>query len=245
MWSLRMRASKKENSKEKHISGAEGIYEFFQIEKTLKEFIKRAFLHSRGMPDKVVITIEKIEDEIRKVSALPITTHFSDSPEEAYIFIREKLIALGISEKALDTAFEVINNHPMRGATVIDSLTGNRLEKDRERGIRVSRLCMEKHKKAKILRQIRNISSEPLRTVEALTIASKVLSFPSIVAELCISDNPDYTTGYIASRDFGYLRITNIKHKGQNIGGRAFFIRKPCEFEELIYYLERKPVLVV
>ncbi len=245
MWSVRMRASKKENSKEKHISGAEGIYDYFQIEKALKEYLKRAFEHSKGKPDKIVLTIEKINEQIERFSALPISTFLSNSSEESLKFIKEKLKSLGIYEKSINVAFYVINNCPMRGATLIDSLTGERLEKDKERGVRVSRIQMEKSKKNRMLRKIKNISTQPLRTIEALTIASKVISHPNIIAELCISDNPEYTTGYIASRDFGYLRITNIKNKGQHMGGRAFFIKTPCDMETLIEYLERKPVLIV
>ncbi len=245
MWSVRMRASKKQNSKEKHISGAEGIYDYFQIEKVLKEYLKRAFEHSKGKPDKIVLTIEKINEEIKRVPVLPISNYLSNSTDESSKFIKDKLKSLGISEKAINIAFYVINNCHMRGATLIDALTGERLEKDKERGVRVSRIQMEKSKKIRILRKIRNISTQPLRTIEALTIASKVISHHDVIAELCISDNPDYTTGYIASRDFGYLRITNIKNKGQHIGGRAFFIKKPCDIEALIEYLERKPILIV
>lgn len=245
MWSVRMRASKKEDNKEKHISGAEGIYDYFQIQKALKEYLKRAFEHSKGEPDKIVLTIEKIEEEIKKVSALPIATFFSNASEESFEFINDKLKSLGISEKAINTAFYVIHNCHMRGATLIDYVTGDRLEKDKERGVRVSRIHMEKSRKLRVLKKIKNISTHPIRIIEALTIASKVLSHPDIVAELCISDNPDYTIGYIASRDFGYLRITNIKNKGQHIGGRAFFVKKPCDIEALVEYLERKPILIV
>lgn len=245
MWSVRMRASKKENSREKHISGAEGIYDYFQIERALKEYLKRAFEHSKGKPDTIVLTIEKINEEIERIPALPISTFLSNSSEESLKFIKEKLKSLGISEKSINIAFYVINNCQMRGATLIDYLTGERLERDKERGVRVSRIQMEKSKRNRILRKIKNISNQPLRTIEALTIASKVIYYPDVVAELCISDNPDYTTGYIASRDFGYLRITNIKNQGQHKGGRAFFIKTPCDTEALIEYLERKPVLIV
>ncbi|GLI53800.1 6-carboxyhexanoate--CoA ligase [Thermodesulfovibrio yellowstonii] len=245
MWSVRMRASKKENNIEKHISGAEGIYDYSQINRVLKQLFKRAFEHSKGKPDKVVITIERINDEIQTVFALPINTFFVNSPEEAFCLISKKLSSIGISDKAILSAFEVIKKYPMRGATLIDSITGERLERDKTRGIRVSRIHMDKGKRIKLIRQIKNLSTQPQRVIEAITIASKVASYPEVVAELCISDNPDYTIGYIASRDLGYLRITNIKNKGETIGGRAFFVKTPCDIEKLTNYLERKPVLVI
>lgn len=245
MWSVRMRASKNEKNLEKHISGAEGIYDYLQIDKVLKQLFKRAFEHPKGKPDKIVITIEKIYDEIQLVTALPINNFFPNSPEEAFSLIREKLNSLNITDKALYSAFEVIKTCPMRGATLIDSITGERLEKDKTRGIRVSRIHMEKGKRMKLLRYLKSLSAQPQRVIEALTIASKVVSYPEIIAELCISDNPDYTTGYVASKNFGYLRIANIKNNGEDIGGRAFFIKTPCNIEKLIHYLEKKPVLVI
>lgn len=245
MWSVRMRASKTENDRERHISGAEGIYDFSEIRRALINYFERGVKHSRGQPDKIIITIEKINQRIERVTALPVNTFFSNSPDEAMAIVIEKLSSLSISNRAIKTALEVIEKNSMRGATLIDSMNGNRLEKDLNRGVRVSRIHMEKKRRSKILRQIKNLSSEPQRVIEALTIASKVASCKDILAELCISDNPDYTTGYIASRAFGYLRITNIKHPGDPKGGRAFFIKTPCDLENLINYLERTPVLVI
>ncbi len=245
MWSVRMRASKNEGEKEKHISGAEGIYDFSEINKAINQYLKRAFEHSRGQPDKIILTVEKIDQPVKKIQALPIKTIFCNTKNEAMDFVRLKLKELGISATAIDVAFAVIKDHEMRGATLIDSVTGERLEPDRERGVRVSRIHIDKSRKAIILRQIKKLTPQPQRVVEALTIASKVSSRNDIVAELCISDNPDYTTGYLASRDLGYLRITNIKNKGDEYGGRAFFIKMPCNIADLIYFLEKTPVIVL
>jgi 6-carboxyhexanoate--CoA ligase len=80
---------------------------------------------------------------------------------------------------------------------------------------------------------------------EALTLASKVLSSRRIIAELCVSDDPDYTTGYIASRKFGYVRIPNIKSAGSKEGGRAFFVKEGAGIKEISNYLERVPVMIM
>lgn len=245
MWSVRMRASKFENDSEKHISGAEGIYDLVNIERALKEFFKRALTHSKGQPDKIVFTVEKIYEPIKKIEVLPVKTIFCKSPEEAFNKVRENLLMLGISEKSISKAFEVIRNCKMRGASLIDINTTERLEKDKQRGVRVSRIQMDKKTRNRILRKIRRLSSNPQRVIEAITIASKVAYLNEIIAEICISDNPDYTTGYIASRNFGYLRITNIKNQGDERGGRVFFVKSPVDIEKVVSFLEKTPVLVI
>lgn len=244
LWSLRMRASKIENNLEKHVSGAEGIYSITEVEKAIKKFLQRAIQHPKGIPDKVVFTLEKIKEPIQTAKALSVKTIFCRSSQEAREVVKKYLTELGISEKAFFTAWEVIENYKLRGATIIDALNGHRLEPDKERGIRVSRIQMDKKKRWQILRKVRNLSTEPERVIEALTLASKVASFPEIIAEICVSDNPDYTTGYIASKLLGYLRITNIKDKGEDIGGRAFFVKTPLDIEKLIKFLERTPVII-
>lgn len=245
MWSVRMRASKFEYSREIHVSGAEGIFEFREIEGALKRFFKRAIEHKRGKAEKIVLTVEELKEPIVQVKSLPIKTVFCDSPEQAYRVIGEKLNSVGVSERAIFKAFEIITKFPMRGAALVDYLTGERLERDRERGIRVSRIQIDKKKRAQLLRKFKNLSSEPQRVIEALTIASKVAAFEGIVAELCISDNPDYTTGYIASKSLGYMRITNIKDIGDSKGGRVFFVKSPIDIEGLYKFLERTPVIVL
>jgi len=245
MWSVRMRASRFENDSEKHISGAEGIYDLVNIERALKELFKRALNHSKGQPDKIVFTVEKIQEPIKKIEVLPVKTIFCKSPEEAFNIVKKNLIMLGISENCISKAFEFIKNYKIRGASLIDINTTERLEKDKHRGVRVSRIQMDKKTKDRILRKIRKLSSNPQRVIEAITIASKVAYLNEIIAEICISDNPDYTTGYIASRNFGYLRITNIKNQGDDTGGRVFFVKSPVDIEKVVNFLEKTPVLVV
>lgn len=244
MWSVRMRASKIEEDREIHISGAEGIFEFNQIEKAMRKFLKRAFEHSKGRPEKIILTIEEIRENLVEIKSLPIETIFCKSPDEAFEFMAEKLSTLGISPKAFSSAREILNI-PMRGAALIDYKSGERIERDRERGIRVSRIQISQKRKINILRKIKNISNDPQRVIEAITIASKVAACKDIVAELCISDNPDYTTGYIASREFGYLRITNIKKIGDSMGGRVFFTKTPLDIDNIYKFLEKTPVIVI
>jgi 6-carboxyhexanoate--coA ligase len=78
---------------------------------------------------------------------------------------------------------------------------------------------------------------------EALVLASKVQSAEGIVGELCWSDDPDYTVGYVACNDI-YHRIPSMKEFGSNLGGRVFFVKTNTDVDCVIKYLEKAPVLV-
>ncbi|MDH5201722.1 MAG: 6-carboxyhexanoate--CoA ligase [Nitrospirota bacterium] len=247
--SIRMRASQKVKTRnvrstEIHISGAEGLYKKSEIHKIVKNYIERALHHPKGMPDTVVVTIEDIRQNPLTISALPVATINNNSPTEAENSIIRTLQSLGISKKAIQKAFALIKKGGMRGAALITAKNGNRLEPDRERGIRVSRLGMNKPAlkvlSAKLSRH--GINTDTVK--EAIILASKVTSCKDVIAELCVSDDPDYTTGYVASKIFGYVRIPDIKPKGSKNGGRAFFVREGADTEYIIDYLERRPVIV-
>ena len=78
---------------------------------------------------------------------------------------------------------------------------------------------------------------------EALILASKVLASPYVLGELCWSDDPDYTTGYV-SYEHTYHRLSPMKPFGSARGGRAFFVDPHTNFEELIQYLSSTPTWV-
>lgn len=264
MWNIRMRASKSsaklkvsgckpkttpetQNSKNTgmHISGAEGLYEDYDISGVVAKYIARAINHPRGVPDKVVITIESIGRKPVKANILSVSTLKCNSPREAKEILFEALPSLGVSKKAGSRAFKVLmSKKTMRGAALISILSGRRMEPDRERGVRVSRLGIEKTAERTLAKKLSKSGINTTTVKEALILASKVASFPDVIAEICISDDPDYTTGYIASRELGYARIPNIKKKGEMHGGRVFFIKEDADVDGLINYLEKKPVII-
>jgi 6-carboxyhexanoate--CoA ligase len=252
LWSIRMRASKKlvtrhsslVTPKEIHISGAEGIYRKPEIQKIVKQYIERALNHPRGKADKIVITIEEIKEKPKTIPALPIVTIKNSSPREGEIIVGKLLQLTGISKRAIDTAFELIKKDGMRGAAIITGKNGKRLEPDRERGIRVSRLGITKSALKELAIKLSRLGINTETVKEALILASKVSASKDVVAELCISDDPNYTTGYMASKGFGYVRIPNIKDKGSRNGGRAFFVREGADFRGIVEYLERRPVII-
>ena len=79
---------------------------------------------------------------------------------------------------------------------------------------------------------------------EALVLATKVARTDGTIAELCWSDDPNNTVGYVASRQLGFVRITNLKPEGSSIGGRIFFVDTGVDLESYIDELEKEPVLI-
>jgi len=228
-----------------HISGAEGIFYDSEITKISAEFIKRALTHSRGKADRVVLTIEKITEKPVRAALLPVMTSECSSPAEAWALISRQMQNIGISQKALNSALKIVSSEKtMRGAALIAMRSGRRLERDRARGVRVSRLGIDRPTSIRLSRWLssRKINTATVR--EALILASKVASCKDVVAEICVSDDPDYTTGYIASRSLGYMRITGIKDRGGMNGGRVFFVKDDADAEAIALWLETTPVMV-
>lgn len=253
MWNVRMRASRlvsdrdggNEVIKEVHISGAEGIYDENNINRAINQYLKRAISHSRGRPDKIFFTIENVKQHPIKIPFISITTIQCSTPKEAMELIAKRLLGLDIGTNAIESALGIISsNVAMRGAALIKIKSGVRADLDTERGVRVSRLGIERESARRLSSMLARLNINITRVKEALTLASKVANHKDIIAEICISDNPDYTTGYIASKEFGYIRIPNIKNHGDVRGGRIFFIREDTNVSELINYLEKTPVIV-
>lgn len=245
MISIRMRASKTKNRREHHISGAEGIYEKSAISKIVKAYTERALNHPRGKPDKIVISIEDVKQKPKKAGILPVKNLKCSSSDEARNIISQALANVGVSKRAVKNAFRILTStKTMRGASLILQESGTRMEPDKERGVRVSRLGIKKPDEKKLSKMLSRIKINTDTVKEALLLASKTASYPDIIAEICISDDPDYTTGYISSKEFGYLRIPNIKNRGEMHGGRVFFVKEGVNIKMMIDYLEKIPVIM-
>jgi 6-carboxyhexanoate--CoA ligase len=250
--SIRMRASKKvrrkhcgvSSRKEVHISGAEGLYRRSEIQTTVKQYIERALNHPRGKADSIVITIEDIKQKPQEIQLLPVATVRCNSPAEGKKIASLFLQSLGISRKSIDRAFALTKKSTMRGAALITSKCGYRLEPDVKRGVRASRLGIDSAVLKVLSRRLQKCGINTDIVKEALILASKVTSCKHVIAELCVSDDPHYTTGYVASKHFGYLRIPHIKPQGSRSGGRAFFVNEGAQVKKIINYLEEIPVLV-
>jgi 6-carboxyhexanoate--CoA ligase len=228
-----------------HISGAEGICRDADAERVVGEYIRRAMEHSRGRPDRVDITIERLAEKPKKIRALPVRTILCGSPRVAQGHIRKILRGQEISEKAVNGAMKIVfGEEAMRGAALIRAGSGRRVDQDKRRGMRASRLGIGRAAELSLCRALARLGIQIPTVVEAIVLASKVASCPYVVAELCVSDDPDYTTGYISTRRLGYLRIPHIKKKGDRNGGRIFFVDDNAEVSVVAEYLERRPVMV-
>lgn len=232
LFSVKMRSS----ALGTHISGAERIVEEREVSDVCAAMGARALAHGKGRPDSITVTVTAIDGDVAHIPALPITEAHCADPVEA----RETVIdALAPLTPHAAEAWKLLTTvRDMRGAILFHAATGARLEPDHARGVRVTSMdaaiATGEHPEA---------HSGKTRVTDALVLASKVAHHPAVLAEVCISDDPDYTTGYIASKKLGYLRVPNIKSAGSPVGGRLFVVDTD-EPADLITFLEHTPVLV-
>ena len=239
-YSLKMRASQQvgegEQKHEQHISGAERIVSRDAVEAVCSAMAHRAMTHSKGDPDFINIKIEKVkESDIQILKALPVTRIDVDTWQQgldkAFELVGEA--AAGIREKLPELLQATF---PMRGAMLYDIATGTRLEPDQQRGVRATYMDALHSS---------TVDSCKNHFNEAIVLATKVANAPGMVAELCISDDPNYITGYVASKELGYVRIMKMKEMGDENGGRIFlFDSRKAKAEDCIEFLQKKKVLV-
>ena len=236
LYSVKMRASRQEGGREVHISGAEKIVEPDRLKTICDQLLERAVRHSNGEADFINIKVERVAaaDVIRR-DALPVTACEVATAEEGRQKLGELLERSGIpnGEEILGRMKETWG---MRGAMLLDVDTLERLEPDQGRGVRATYMDVA---------DSGDDRSQKDHFKEALVLATKVASHKNIVGEICISDDPDYVTGYFASKELGYVRITKLKEMGCPDGGRIFLFRgDEKEAEDCIRYLERQIMLV-
>ena len=232
LYSVKMRASKNAH----HVSGAERILNQEDLPQAVSCLTQIALHHSLGTADFINFKVEALaETEVKHLPALPVSTRPCATIEESFALMTSLLKELNLAEPA--KLVELLRStHPMRGAILYDVATNKQLEPDPERGIRVTYMdaagagCS---------------SSGKNHFREALVLATKVVNTPGILAELCMSDDPDYVTGYLASLKHGYTRLTPLKSVGDPHGGRVFiFDSRLGDPAQAIHFLEQEPVLV-
>ena len=228
-----------------HISGAEGIYEEKEIAKIIRAYTLRALSHQKGRPDSIVISLEEIKQKPQSIQSLPVRTLACRSTLQARGLVRKVLNSCGISHYAIKTSFSVIDRlNTMRGAALVLSQSGRRKEQDKERGIRASRLGISRYADRILTRNLQDLGINNTTVKEAIILASKVAACREVIAEFCVSDDPGYTTGYISSKKYGYVRIPHIKKKGERTGGRVFFIEEHADIDSVAGFLENTPVII-
>ena len=233
----------------KHISGAERILSEDEIEDELINVYRRAITHERGKPDFINLKIEKIdEDEIIYKKRLNINQHHVESEEEGLNLAKGLLMENAVSEESAEIAIKTLQdlNESMHGAMLFDKDSGERIDDNGIKGVRVTGIASADISKYK--ESMKNDGREGLHLEEALILASKIASCKGIVAELCWSDDPSYVIGYVGTKD-NYERIPILKEEGNPIGGRVFFIdsnqlNDDYTLDDLIDYLENQIVLI-
>ena len=246
LYSVRMRSAKggAHEAGGRHISGAERLVEKEKIQRIAGEMVARALGHSRGCADFITVTIDAVNPEqVRHVQLLPVTTVDVPDVEAGRKAAMTVLLQSGVSERAVSSAMAALLSLPdsMRGAMLFCKDTGKRLDETGQAGIRVSRMDIADDRNYH--QRLSGLGLTNIHVREALVLASKVAAAPQVAAELCWSDDPEYTVGYVAS-PAGYCRFTQLKEYGSPIGGRIFFLRPGTDLAALIDYLGRQPVLV-
>lgn len=189
-------------------------------------------------------------------TAVPTTNHETDAPTTNHeattpplpLSSHQQAEALltthtAITPVAFRRAISQLLSLPesMRGAMLVDMRTGQRLDPWGQRGVRVSRMSFADETAAITALNAAGYSGVHLE--EALVLASKVLSAPGVVGELCISDDPDYTTGYVSYGNT-YHRLHHMKPVGSPLGGRLFFVDATADIAAIKKYLETTVTLV-
>ncbi len=235
MLSLRMRAS----LGGRHVSGAERIVRREELDSSVLELLHRPKLY-----DSLTITVESLKEIHYIEKAMEITNlelpNYERAREEVVELLSYK-IDRPILRKTISTIAKgaAPSGGNMRGAMLVDIDTGQRLEPDRERGVRTVRVDWEKRKEV-MEALLREGYTE--RTLDALALATKN-AHCGILAELCWSDDEDYLTGYVASPELGYVRIYPLKKLGDPFGGRAYFIRRG-DLQRVIECLRERAFLI-
>lgn len=247
LYSIRMRSSRDE----RHISGAENLASAERLHTLASAMIRRALDHDKGQAEQIFLSIEKVDMGDVVYYGLPdIRTILVASVEQGRDAALSMLEKAGVNPEAARRAMATMargaapNGDSMRGAMLVDAFTGQRLEKDPYRGVRVSRMDLDEHASIGLKNLLNTAGLDNPHVREALVLAAKVIHAPGVIAELCWSDDPGYTAGYVAGASLGYVRFPLLKPAGEVRGGRAFFLSPNADLAQLVPYLERQVVLI-
>ena len=247
LYSVRMRAS----SHGQHLTGAERIVPEATVSEVTAALTARAMSSANGVLEEIHCSVEKIDPVSVLYKQLPdVSTYQVDEWQEGRHAAISLLTNVGVQKSIASRAVELLANGAgpegcvMRGAVIMNVKNGERLEVDQARGVRVSRMDLSPEYRPALEAELVSSGLAHHRVLEALVLAGKVLSAPGMVAELCWSDAPNYTTGYVADPQGGYQRISDMKLPGDSRGGRVFFVDlSKTTFDGLVDYLQRQVVL--
>ncbi len=247
LYSVKMRAAQGGPHEKggRHISGSERIIEKGAVDEEVLTMLERAKNHQRGEADFISIKVELVKkDRIQYQPLLAFSECHSESVSEGRQVALRELEAAGVTTLAAQKGLQAIASLPdsMRGAMLVNAVTGERMDVLGRRGVRVSNMDVDDGREfSAVLKQL-GLHGDHVR--EALVLASKVASGQGVVAELCWSDDPLYVTGYVGSTKNGYRRIPVLKELHDGVGGRVFFLKPETNLDSLINYLQEQVVFI-
>ncbi len=229
LFSIRMHATRGGG----HLSGAERLVQEADLEGVAGQLIRRALAHPRGCAENIRLSVDALPAATVRTSRLPdlATVRVRDyrqGREAAEALLQHAGVSARGATRAMATlvAGAAPDGRSMRGAMLVDAESGDRLEPDPARGVRASRMDLSSVAEVQLRQALARLGLDNEHVREALVLAGKVMQVPGILAELCWSDDPDYTAGYVAAPALGYRRLTALKPAGEERGGRAFFVRR-------------------
>ena len=236
-WSVRMRATGTLDDAPYHVSGAESLVAPGMIEQTVAGLTRRALAPSHTVEaQQVRLSLDQLDVEPTVIPTLP--TELKECPN--VIAAHQHFVdVLSHFVPNPAEALRILTEGPtMRGAAMIEVGTGRRVEADTLRGVRVTRFgdLTESAPGASLAHKKHHH--------EAVLLASKVAAAPGVLAELCISDDPHYTRGYVCI-DGVYTTVTNVKTDGDPNGGRIILVDTArADATMTTEWLENHPVLI-
>ncbi|MHB8421748.1 MAG: 6-carboxyhexanoate--CoA ligase [Leptospirales bacterium] len=253
LYSLRMRAFLEEN----HLAGGEDIVNLESLPTRMLELLDCGMVaSSKNFPDSphsINIKIDPIRPgEIREESLLPVFCLKTSSGDETWQFLKEAFSFIETSFEMPDLniyklAEDLLSKDrpPISGASIL--LPSGELLILNQTGVRVTHFGIRPSLRTDLTQEsVIHVAGTGRRFIEALQISSKVLSHPETVFEICFSDNPEYTTGYLSVRGIGYIRLPYAKLSGISSGGRIIGLRKTFKqsaVPEIVHYLTQVPIL--
>jgi len=240
-YSIRMRAAAGGPHEQggRHVSGWERLVLRDEVAPAVLAAIQRG--RAGGEADFLSVTVERVPLEaIARAPVLPVTSIPTASVAESRAEIRRRLARAGVGPRALAAAEALFaSGSAMRGAALLDAETGARLDADRARGVRVSRVDYAPEQREAILASLRSQGLTHHRVAEAVALASKTI-WAGALAEVGWSDDPEYVAGYVATEREGYVRFPAVKEQGDTRGVRVILVVRGSDQAELMATLERR-----
>lgn len=243
LYSIKMRGASPVNHKKggNHISGAERIINYESLKDEILNLIDRALTHPKGRSDFINISIQKIHDTSNIIYINPLnikTLSLDDDENIPYNILKLLGFSYDKSKYAMDLLLKQSN---LKGALIVSFDTLKEFHDHITRCVNMDYDSSIKEDLDKFLNN-NNFLGKYLK--DALCLSSKICNHKNVLCEICISDDPNYKTGYISSKALGYIRINNLKPHNHKCGGRIIFIKDENKLNETIDYLKNSIVII-